>query len=207
MIMDSFASVALATEDPRPDLLQRAPYPRDQPLLSQRMLRARKYHVDYIFIYIYTHTHCPSGKCLSIPLLLACTHHLHAYAHICTQWLGTPITQIFVIVCMYTPFTHTHLYAVVGHAIWQMFVLFVIIFAVGDVCHPGVDNDTCLAVSGTASCAYICVYMRVCVTICSCDFLKVLCMFLSKFVCVFLKRYVCPCTCWSEIACGLCTCV
>jgi len=39
MIMDSFASVALATEDPRPDLLTRSPYPRDQPLLSNRMIR------------------------------------------------------------------------------------------------------------------------------------------------------------------------
>lgn len=39
MIMDSFASLALATEDPRPDLLTRKPYPRDQPLLSRRMLR------------------------------------------------------------------------------------------------------------------------------------------------------------------------
>jgi len=39
MIMDSFASLALATEDPRPDLLTRAPYPRDQPIMSRRMMR------------------------------------------------------------------------------------------------------------------------------------------------------------------------
>ena len=39
-----FASLALATEDPRPDLLLRRPYPRDQPLLSAVMLRSMVCH-------------------------------------------------------------------------------------------------------------------------------------------------------------------
>lgn len=39
-----FASLALATEDPRPDLLRRRPYPRDQPLLSAVMLRSMVCH-------------------------------------------------------------------------------------------------------------------------------------------------------------------
>eukprot|EP00283_Hemiselmis_rufescens_P003929 CAMPEP_0173418082 /NCGR_PEP_ID=MMETSP1357-20121228/310_1 /TAXON_ID=77926 /ORGANISM="Hemiselmis rufescens, Strain PCC563" /LENGTH=1081 /DNA_ID=CAMNT_0014380511 /DNA_START=137 /DNA_END=3382 /DNA_ORIENTATION=- len=73
MIMDSFASVALATEDPLPDLLLRSPYPRDQPLLSNRMIRQ-----------------------------------------------------------------------LVGHSGWQMFVLFLMIFALGDVCPPSPANhDLC----------------------------------------------------------------
>mmetsp|Transcript_43410 Transcript_43410/g.88814 ORF Transcript_43410/g.88814 Transcript_43410/m.88814 type:complete len:1057 (+) Transcript_43410:288-3458(+) len=44
MIMDSFASLALATEDPHPSLLTRNPYPRDQPLLSRYMLRSLLCH-------------------------------------------------------------------------------------------------------------------------------------------------------------------
>lgn len=37
--MDSFASLALATEQPTPDLLERKPYGRTKPLLSRSMLR------------------------------------------------------------------------------------------------------------------------------------------------------------------------
>jgi len=39
LIMDSFASLALATEQPTPDLLERKPYGRTKPLLSRSMLR------------------------------------------------------------------------------------------------------------------------------------------------------------------------
>jgi len=39
LIMDSFASLALATEDPNSALLDRKPYPRDQAVLSQTMVR------------------------------------------------------------------------------------------------------------------------------------------------------------------------
>lgn len=37
--MDSFASLALATEQPTPDLLERNPYGRNKPLLSRSMMR------------------------------------------------------------------------------------------------------------------------------------------------------------------------
>ena len=37
--MDSFASLALATEQPTPDLLERKPYGRTKPLISRSMLR------------------------------------------------------------------------------------------------------------------------------------------------------------------------
>uniref|UniRef100_K3WT85 P-type Cu(+) transporter n=1 Tax=Globisporangium ultimum (strain ATCC 200006 / CBS 805.95 / DAOM BR144) TaxID=431595 RepID=K3WT85_GLOUD len=39
LFMDSFASLALATEAPSPSLLDRKPYPRSQPLLSRKMLK------------------------------------------------------------------------------------------------------------------------------------------------------------------------
>ncbi len=61
-------------------------------------------------------------------------------------------------------YAHTYTLAVVGHATWQMLVLFVIIFGLGDVCHPGVDNDTCLEV--ISKCLYPCI--RVCVCVCTC---------------------------------------
>jgi magnesium-transporting ATPase (P-type) len=53
MIMDSFASLALATEDPKPDLLRRKPYPRDQQLLSPMMLRSLISHATYQLIVLF----------------------------------------------------------------------------------------------------------------------------------------------------------
>ena len=53
MIMDSFASLALATEDPKDDLLRRKPYPRDQQLLSPKMLRSLICHAAYQLIVLF----------------------------------------------------------------------------------------------------------------------------------------------------------
>jgi len=39
LIMDSFASLALATESPTPDLLERPPYSRDEYILSRKMVK------------------------------------------------------------------------------------------------------------------------------------------------------------------------
>ncbi|EGZ24287.1 hypothetical protein PHYSODRAFT_260276 [Phytophthora sojae] len=39
LIMDSFASLALATEEPTPALLERKPYPKTQPLISKKMVK------------------------------------------------------------------------------------------------------------------------------------------------------------------------
>jgi magnesium-transporting ATPase (P-type) len=78
LIMDSFASVALATEDPnrvpglKQQLLNRKPYPRSQALLSKIMIR-----------------------------------------------------NMF------------------AHAVWQLVILFVLVFAVGDVCEAGESTDVC----------------------------------------------------------------
>jgi magnesium-transporting ATPase (P-type) len=78
LIMDSFASVALATEDPnrvpglKEQLLSRKPYPRTQALLSKVMIRNMFFH-----------------------------------------------------------------------AVWQLTILFVLVFAVGDVCEAGESTDVC----------------------------------------------------------------
>ncbi|KAF1775719.1 P-type ATPase, cytoplasmic domain N [Phytophthora cactorum] len=39
LIMDSFASLALATEEPTPALLERKPYPKTEPLISKKMTK------------------------------------------------------------------------------------------------------------------------------------------------------------------------
>ncbi|TDH65546.1 hypothetical protein CCR75_005690 [Bremia lactucae] len=39
LIMDSFASLALATEEPTPALLERKPYPKTEPLISKKMAK------------------------------------------------------------------------------------------------------------------------------------------------------------------------
>lgn len=39
LIMDSLAALALATEDPKPDLLLRKPYRRQEYIISQRMIK------------------------------------------------------------------------------------------------------------------------------------------------------------------------
>lgn len=39
LIMDAFASLALATEEPTKELLERKPYPRTKPLLSKKMIK------------------------------------------------------------------------------------------------------------------------------------------------------------------------
>ena len=50
LIMDSFASLALATEDPTGELLKRKPYPRDQAVLSQTMVRNMVLHAGWQLI-------------------------------------------------------------------------------------------------------------------------------------------------------------
>jgi Ca2+ transporting ATPase len=71
MIMDSFASLALATEDPNPDLLKRAPYPRNQPVLSPSMTRFLMCHslwqmmILFVFIFLFGDI-CPESEGLSV---------------------------------------------------------------------------------------------------------------------------------------------
>ena len=39
LIMDSLAALALATEEPKPELLDRAPYRRDEYIISGKMVK------------------------------------------------------------------------------------------------------------------------------------------------------------------------
>lgn len=53
LIMDSFASLALATEPPTEDLLNRKPYGRTKPLISRTMIRNMLGHAVYQLIVLY----------------------------------------------------------------------------------------------------------------------------------------------------------
>ncbi|XP_014817819.1 PREDICTED: plasma membrane calcium-transporting ATPase 3-like, partial [Calidris pugnax] len=54
LIMDTLASLALATEPPTEALLLRKPYGRDQPLISRTMLRNILGHAAYQLLVIFT---------------------------------------------------------------------------------------------------------------------------------------------------------
>ncbi|NXQ06825.1 AT2B3 ATPase, partial [Vidua macroura] len=54
LIMDTFASLALATEPPTEALLLRRPYGRDHPLVSGTMLRNILGHAAYQLLVIFT---------------------------------------------------------------------------------------------------------------------------------------------------------
>ena len=53
MIMDTFASLALATESPSPELLKRKPYGRNKPLISPRMWAFLIGHILYQLIVLF----------------------------------------------------------------------------------------------------------------------------------------------------------
>lgn len=54
LIMDSFASLALATEAPTPDLLNRPPYSRDEYIVSRKMVKNLLCMAIYEIIIVYT---------------------------------------------------------------------------------------------------------------------------------------------------------
>jgi P-type Ca2+ transporter type 2B len=53
LIMDTLASLALATEPPAKDLLKRKPYGRNRPLISREMLRNIIFHGIYQLVVIF----------------------------------------------------------------------------------------------------------------------------------------------------------
>ena len=54
LIMDTLASLALATEMPTPDLLLRKPYGRSKPLISRTMMKNILGHAMYQLVVIFT---------------------------------------------------------------------------------------------------------------------------------------------------------
>jgi Ca2+ transporting ATPase len=54
LIMDSFASLALATEPPTPDLLNRMPYSRDEYIISRKMVKNMVSMALYQIIVVYS---------------------------------------------------------------------------------------------------------------------------------------------------------
>ncbi|XP_067322425.1 plasma membrane calcium-transporting ATPase 1-like [Anolis sagrei] len=54
LIMDTFASLALATEKPTEDLLKRKPYGRNKPLISRTMMKNILFHAVYQLVIVFT---------------------------------------------------------------------------------------------------------------------------------------------------------
>ncbi|XP_042315274.1 LOW QUALITY PROTEIN: plasma membrane calcium-transporting ATPase 1-like [Sceloporus undulatus] len=54
LIMDTFASLALATEKPTEDLLKRKPYGRNKPLISRVMMKNILFHAIYQLVVVFT---------------------------------------------------------------------------------------------------------------------------------------------------------
>lgn len=50
LIMDTFAALALATEPPPPDILERQPYKKDNPIITSIMSRNVQGHAIYQII-------------------------------------------------------------------------------------------------------------------------------------------------------------
>ena len=101
LIMDSFASLALATEDPTGDLLKRKPYPRDQAVLSQVMVRNMLLHSGWqlivlSFIIFGMGDVCRCG--LATPLLAP---HAHTHTHTQQTCTCTPVCvySVGVLLC------------------------------------------------------------------------------------------------------------
>lgn len=67
LIMDSLAALALATEDPKPDLLQRPPYRKNEYIISQKMVKhilgQAIYQAIVLFFFVFgAHTFVPEDS-------------------------------------------------------------------------------------------------------------------------------------------------
>ena len=107
LIMDTLASLALATEQPTEDLLKREPYGRDQPLLSRIMWRNIISHSFYqlfvtFFILFAGKTVCRYFLCWSILSAILCLFSLLVFQPIvAVQRLAVAIicTLSSVVIC------------------------------------------------------------------------------------------------------------
>lgn len=78
LIMDTFASLALATEPPTEALLLRKPYGRNKPLISRTMMKNILGHAVYQLTIIFTLLFA-GEKCICISLVVAVLTVLKAY--------------------------------------------------------------------------------------------------------------------------------
>lgn len=76
LIMDTFASLALATEPPTETLLLRKPYGRNKPLISRTMMKNILGHAVYQLTLIFTLLFV--GESPTPPSILIFTHFLFA---------------------------------------------------------------------------------------------------------------------------------
>lgn len=68
LIMDTLASLALATEPPTESLLLRKPYGRDKPLISRTMMKNILGHAVYQLVVIFTLLFAGELNCQNLPL-------------------------------------------------------------------------------------------------------------------------------------------
>lgn len=83
LIMDTLASLALATEAPTPDLLHRKPYGRTKPLISRTMMKnilgQAVYMILVIFILLFYGEYIMSGlECVDQIFSLSCIIEKHS---------------------------------------------------------------------------------------------------------------------------------
>ena len=87
LIMDTLASLALATELPTPDLLERKPYGRKKPLISRTMMKNICGHAVYQLCIIFFLLFAGQSSVLAVRLhsvfLCDAASHLNTF---CTLW-------------------------------------------------------------------------------------------------------------------------
>lgn len=75
LIMDTFASLALATEMPTDELLKRKPYGRTKALISRTMLKNIIGHAIYQLIVVFVLLFAGKLSILIISIILVCEKH------------------------------------------------------------------------------------------------------------------------------------
>merc|ERR1712168_1616054 len=94
--MDTFASLALATEMPTPDLLERKPYGRTKPLISRSMLRFIVGHGIYqLSIMMLLSFYCYKRTWFDIPYGFTGGHGAEPTQHLAIVFNAFVMMQIF----------------------------------------------------------------------------------------------------------------
>lgn len=75
LIMDTLASLALATEPPTESLLLRKPYGRNKPLISRTMMKNILGHAFYQLVVVFTLLFAGKSSVQLFPLHVSVTQH------------------------------------------------------------------------------------------------------------------------------------
>lgn len=77
LIMDTLASLALATEPPTEALLLRKPYGRNKPLISRTMMKNIFGHAIYQLVIVFTLLFAGKQRALNLKSMFRIRHLLH----------------------------------------------------------------------------------------------------------------------------------